>query len=57
MKTTSMKNAPKTKPAVKVTALKPRKDPKAGGRNTGGGCDEFGCGTNHNEVMAAARRC
>ena len=49
MKTTSPKKAKETKRPIKLKSLAPRKDPK-GGRK-GGDCDEFGCGTNHNEVV------
>ena len=50
MKATSPKNPAPAKPTGKVKPLSPRKDPKGGGRR-GGDCDEFGCGTNHNEVV------
>ena len=51
MKRTSPKQTT-SKPALKVKALAPRKDPKGGGKNRPpGDCDEFGCGGNHNEVL------
>ena len=50
MKGTSSRKA--TKPSIKVKALAPRKDPKGGVKKPRpGDCDEFGCGTNHNEVL------
>ena len=49
MKAPSAKKATSSKAPVKVKALSPRKDPR-GGRK-GGDCDEFGCGTNHNEIV------
>ena len=49
MKTASPAKAKETKRPIKVKALAPRKDPK-GGRKPGG-CDEWGCGMNHNEVL------
>ena len=41
-------NPEKTKADVKLKDLKPKRNPK-GGRT--GGCDEWGCGTNHNETF------
>jgi hypothetical protein len=49
MKTISQQKAAPAKPTLKVKPLTPRKDPKGGRR--GGDCDEFGCGSNHNEVV------
>ena len=53
MKATASKPASPIKPSPKLKALAPRKDPKGGGKNRPPGCDEWGCGMNHNEVPVA----
>ena len=54
MKAASAKKTTSSKPPVKVKPLAPRKDPK-GGRRAPGGCDDWGCGANHNEVLVGVR--
>ena len=53
MKSIKSSKQPKAaKPIVQVKDLKPKKNPKGGIK---GGCDDWGCGSNHNETLVSDR--
>jgi hypothetical protein len=51
MKAISPTTAKATKAAVNPKSLSPRKNPKGGVKRNGSGCDDWGCGSNHNDVV------